>query len=213
MPGLWKAWKAKGRLPTLSTSPLEISPTAGEISTFPQLRPRRRMEKWKTKSRFPTFPPPRFHCLKNKKTTRAGFALARGSAPAQPQWSPFPPPRWFPVIPPLTSGRAGDQLLWCLCFAACFFRPFFLPLPTSSARSLPLSRSDEAAAALLCVLPVVAAPLPRPGPCAPKAKADVNSKLEITSPFLTFLFLYSHLWHSTSRSSISPWLAFTIKFA
>jgi hypothetical protein len=32
MPGLWKEWKAKGRLPTLSTSPLEISPRAGEIS-------------------------------------------------------------------------------------------------------------------------------------------------------------------------------------
>src|SRR6516165_1172278 len=33
MPGLWKAWKAKGRLPTLSTSPLEISPKGGVIST------------------------------------------------------------------------------------------------------------------------------------------------------------------------------------
>ncbi len=58
MPGLWKAWKAKGRLPTLSTSPLEISPKAGEIPTFPQRRRRGRMEKWKTKSRFSTFPPP-----------------------------------------------------------------------------------------------------------------------------------------------------------
>jgi hypothetical protein len=38
MAGLWKAWKAKSRLPTLSTSPLEISPKGGEISTFPQLR-------------------------------------------------------------------------------------------------------------------------------------------------------------------------------
>jgi len=34
MPGLWKAWKAKRRLPPLSTSPLEISPKAGEIPTF-----------------------------------------------------------------------------------------------------------------------------------------------------------------------------------
>src|SRR2546430_13161400 len=42
MPGLWKEWKAKNRLPTLSTSPLEISPTAGELPTFPQLRRRRR---------------------------------------------------------------------------------------------------------------------------------------------------------------------------
>jgi hypothetical protein len=31
MPGLWKEWKAKNRLPTLSTSPLGISPKAGEI--------------------------------------------------------------------------------------------------------------------------------------------------------------------------------------
>jgi hypothetical protein len=32
--------EAKDRLPTLSTSPLEISPTAGAIPTFPQLRRR-----------------------------------------------------------------------------------------------------------------------------------------------------------------------------
>jgi len=38
MAGLWKAWKAKGRLTPLSTSPLEISPSTGEIPTFPQLR-------------------------------------------------------------------------------------------------------------------------------------------------------------------------------
>jgi len=38
MAGLWKAWKAKGRLPPLSTSPLGISPSADEIPTFPQLR-------------------------------------------------------------------------------------------------------------------------------------------------------------------------------
>src|SRR6266849_6550917 len=34
MPGLWKAWKAKGRLPPLSTSPLEISPKGGAIPHF-----------------------------------------------------------------------------------------------------------------------------------------------------------------------------------
>jgi hypothetical protein len=55
MPGLWKAWKAKSRLPTLSTSPLEIPPKGGEIPTFPQLA-RSGLEKWKTKGRFPTFP-------------------------------------------------------------------------------------------------------------------------------------------------------------
>jgi len=67
MLGLWKAWKAKGRLPTLSTSPLEISPKTGEIPTFPQLRRRGRLEKWKTKSRFPTFPPPRVYIPKTNK--------------------------------------------------------------------------------------------------------------------------------------------------
>jgi hypothetical protein len=68
MPGLWKAWKAKGRLPPLSTSPLEISPKHGEIPTFPQFRRRGRMEKWKTKSTFPTFPPPRTLSLKTRHT-------------------------------------------------------------------------------------------------------------------------------------------------
>jgi len=57
MPGLWKAGKAKSRLPTLSTSPLEISPNRGEISTFPQLG-RSGLGKWKTKGRFSTFPVP-----------------------------------------------------------------------------------------------------------------------------------------------------------
>jgi len=91
MPGLWKAWKAKGRLPTLSTSPLEISPKGGEIFTFPQLG-RSGLEKWKTKSRFPTFPshfasmtPVR---LSKPKTGRWAGAAARrrgGSAPRRPQ--------------------------------------------------------------------------------------------------------------------------------
>jgi hypothetical protein len=81
MPGLWKAWKAKSRLPTLSTSPLEISPQAGEISTFPQRRRRRRMEKWKTKNRFSTFPPPRILPLQHRtQTPRTGFAPARQGA-------------------------------------------------------------------------------------------------------------------------------------
>jgi hypothetical protein len=33
------------------------------------------MEKWKTKSRFSTFPPPRFVSLKTKTPAQAGFAL------------------------------------------------------------------------------------------------------------------------------------------
>jgi len=50
-------WKAKSRLPTLSTSPLGISPKDGEIPTFPQPT-RRGPEKWETKTRFSTFPSP-----------------------------------------------------------------------------------------------------------------------------------------------------------
>jgi hypothetical protein len=55
MPGLWKAWKAKSRLPTPSTSPLEISPKGSEISTFPppQLAPDGKVENQKQVSTFP----------------------------------------------------------------------------------------------------------------------------------------------------------------
>jgi len=86
MPGLWKAWKAKRRLPTLSTSPFGNLAKGGEIPTFPQLG-RSGLEKWKTKSRFPTFPAPlREHdggfALSNQTAGSAGCARHRGgSAP------------------------------------------------------------------------------------------------------------------------------------
>ena len=84
MPGLWKAWKAKNRLPPLSTSPLEISPKGGEIPTFPQLR-RGRMEKWKTKSGFPTFPPPRMNMeIKNKNRAAGGLRPPPGGGRSAP---------------------------------------------------------------------------------------------------------------------------------
>ena len=89
MLGLWKAWKAKDRLPTLSTSPLEISPKAGEFPTFPPRRRRRRMEKWKTKSRFSTFPPPRFLILKTE-NTKTGGGLRPPLAQALRAWLSFP---------------------------------------------------------------------------------------------------------------------------
>ena len=80
---LWKAWKAKSRLPPLSTSPLGIPPTAGGIPTFPQCRRQRRMEKWKTQTRFSTFPPPRFP-LSNRISSTAGAASPlRFAAPPQ----------------------------------------------------------------------------------------------------------------------------------
>jgi hypothetical protein len=56
MPGPWKAWKSKGGFPTLSTAPWK-SRKQREISTFPQPG-FAALEKWKTKSRFPTFPQP-----------------------------------------------------------------------------------------------------------------------------------------------------------
>ena len=57
MPGLWKAWKAKDRLPTLPPSPLEISPRTGEIPTFPQAPATKadgKVENQKQVSHFPT---------------------------------------------------------------------------------------------------------------------------------------------------------------
>jgi hypothetical protein len=57
MPGLWKAWKAKSRLPPLSTSPLEISPKGRRdfhISTAPATRADGKVENQKQVSHFPT---------------------------------------------------------------------------------------------------------------------------------------------------------------
>jgi hypothetical protein len=75
MPGLWKEWKAKTGLSTLSTSPLEISPKAGEIpyiSTAPATRADGKVENQKQVSHFPTASV----CLaQNKKPAQAGFAL------------------------------------------------------------------------------------------------------------------------------------------
>src|SRR3954447_13792874 len=123
MPGLWKAWKAKGRLPPLPTSPLEISPKTGEIPTLPQLRRRRRMEKWKTKSRFPAFRPPRFLSVpKNKAARRAGLALGPPRRFAPPRWSPFTPPWWETFSPPLTAARGDadlDDFLSFFCVELC----------------------------------------------------------------------------------------------
>ena len=79
MPGLWKEWKAKGRLPTLSTSPLEISPKGGEISTFPQLR-RSGLEKWKTQKQVFHYPIPAFATM----TTVSPLAQSAGGLRPRP---------------------------------------------------------------------------------------------------------------------------------
>jgi hypothetical protein len=56
MPVPWKAWKSKSGFSTLSTAPWK-SRKQHEIPTFPQPG-FAALEKWKTKSRFPTFPAP-----------------------------------------------------------------------------------------------------------------------------------------------------------
>jgi hypothetical protein len=56
MPGPWKAWKTKDRFSTLSTVPWKSRRNRG-IPTFPPPG-FAALEKWKTNSRFPTFPEP-----------------------------------------------------------------------------------------------------------------------------------------------------------
>ena len=82
MPGLWKTWKADGRLSHSFHEPLGISTKAGEIPTFPQLRRQGRMERRKTKITFPTSPPPRFHSFHPPKTPAAN--VLRRDAPRSP---------------------------------------------------------------------------------------------------------------------------------
>ena len=80
MPGPWKAWKSNNSFPTLSTAPWE-SHRKREIPTFPTPG-FAALGKWKTKSRFPTFPPPLATMtlvvmLKNLKTKERKSAAAR----------------------------------------------------------------------------------------------------------------------------------------
>jgi len=108
MPGLWKAWKAQRQLPTLSTSPLETSPQAGEIPIFPTLRRRGRMEKWKTKPRFPTSPPPRIY-LSKPKTTAARLSLRR---PSQQRCAPLAPTTSTTSVTSFSeTARAGEIIV------------------------------------------------------------------------------------------------------
>jgi hypothetical protein len=80
MPGLWKAWKAKSRLPTLSTSPLG-NPAKGQ-ARFPHFHSAGdegdgKVENQKQVSHFPTAP----NLLsQNRKKTAAGFAPRPPSA-------------------------------------------------------------------------------------------------------------------------------------
>src|SRR5450755_1083305 len=81
MAGLWKAWKTKSRFPTLPTSPLEISPKAGGIPTFPQLRRRGGWKSGKPRAGFPLSHRPWFLSLKKKR--RENPRHGRASPPAR----------------------------------------------------------------------------------------------------------------------------------
>src|SRR5882762_10336453 len=67
MAGLWKAWKAKSRLSPLTTAPWK---SRQKQARFPHSHSSGdyAVEKWKTKIRFPTFPP-RSPCLRNEPQT------------------------------------------------------------------------------------------------------------------------------------------------
>jgi len=91
MAGPWKEWESKGSFPTLPTVPWK-SRRKREISTFPQPGVAA-MEKWKTQSRFSTFPPPLATMtpvlsLKNQKPKK-------GSRPLRGLLTPHP------VLPPV----------------------------------------------------------------------------------------------------------------
>ena len=89
MPGRWKAWKSKSGFPTLSTGPWK-SRKGREIPTFP-LPGFAAVEKWKTKSRFPTFPQPLatttlvlFSKTENQRKEVGRYAASSFSYPALP---------------------------------------------------------------------------------------------------------------------------------
>jgi hypothetical protein len=86
MAGLWKAWKAKGRLPTLPTSPLEISPTAGRdfhISTAPATTAAGNVQNQKQVFHVSTATDPRSPKTK-KKLGGTGFALRPAAGAPRP---------------------------------------------------------------------------------------------------------------------------------
>ena len=75
MPGLWKAWKAKSRLPPLSTAPWKSRQRQARFPHFHSSGDYA-VEKWKTKPRFPTFPP-RSLMFENRTENRRASPSAR----------------------------------------------------------------------------------------------------------------------------------------
>jgi len=116
MPGPWKAWKTKDGFPTLSTVPWK-SRRKREIPTFPPPG-FAAMGKWKTKSRFPTFPQP----LATMTPVLSLKTKERKSAAARPPHSPIRSPYgrtepiscssfdWKMLMPKLPTQRLGSNL-------------------------------------------------------------------------------------------------------
>ena len=88
MTGLWKAWKAKNRLPPLSTSPLEISPRA----RFPHSHSSgdEADGKVENQQQVSHFPIAQSLSLKAKKTTTSSGGLSPSARAGAPR---LPPPR------------------------------------------------------------------------------------------------------------------------
>jgi hypothetical protein len=87
MTDLWKAWKAKNGLSPLSTGPWK---SRQEQARFPHSHSSDdyAVEKWKTKSRFPTFPRAFSPLAKTEKTGRAS-PTARGDRRFAPGGSEY----------------------------------------------------------------------------------------------------------------------------
>src|SRR5438128_9631015 len=80
MAGLWKAWKAKSRLPPLSTAPWKSRQRQARFPHFHSSGDYA-VEKWKTKPRFPTFPPRSLMFEDRTENRRATPPALRGGAP------------------------------------------------------------------------------------------------------------------------------------
>src|SRR5713226_6678695 len=84
MAGLWKVWKAKTRLPPLSTAPWK---SRRKQARFPHSHSSDdyAVAKWKTKTRFPTFPPRSLMFENRTENRRASPPALRGGASRLPR--------------------------------------------------------------------------------------------------------------------------------
>jgi len=102
MPGCGKRGKPTTGFPLFPRAPWK---SRQQQARFPHFHSSGHEGGWKSgkpKTGFPLSHRLGFSLSRTKKQPRAGSALARGGTTAPLQWSPFPPPWWSLVIPPLT---------------------------------------------------------------------------------------------------------------